>query len=108
MADFKIWDADLHKKYTGVSNGAIKEHFIAVNKQNLPVIARTPVIPEIEQGIERISAFMKQLEHVRRYELLSCHPLGNAKRRALGLEEAGFTTPTPELMKEMEQYAYLR
>ena len=52
MADLKIWDSGLHQQYTGVPNEAIKENFIKLNKLNIPIIARTPVILEIEQGID--------------------------------------------------------
>ena len=108
MADLKIWDNDLHRTYTGVENVKIKEHFQKLNEIGVPVIARTPVIPEIAQGIEEISAFLKQFDHVRKYELLPYHPLGSAKREALGIEADGFNTPSKEYMKELEKYVFIR
>ena len=91
-----------------VENGKIKEHFKKVNELGKPIIARTPVIPEISQGIEEISEFMKQLKHVKQYELLPYHPLGGAKREALGLKADGFTIPSKEYMKELENYVFVR
>ncbi len=108
MADLKIWDPVLHKRYTGVDNERIKAHFKELEKLNIPVIARTPVIPEIDQGISEISAFLKELRNVRQYELLPYHPLGNGKRKALGLPPDPFTVPTQEYRKELEQYVFLR
>lgn len=108
MADLKIWDDEVHKNYTGVSNKKIKEHFVRLNQLGIPIIARTPVIPELSQGIDNISEFLKQLEHVKQYELLPYHPLGGAKREALGLEADGFTVPSVEYMKELEQYVFIR
>ncbi len=108
MADLKIWDSDLHKKYTGVGNEKIIENFENLNKLNIPIIARTPVIPEINQGIDKISAFLKTLPNVREYELLPYHPLGNSKRKALGQKADGFSVPSKEYMKELEKYAYVR
>ena len=108
MADLKIWDNELHKQYTGVENIKIKEHFKKVNELGIPIIARTPVIPEISQGIEEISGFLKQLEHVKQYELLPYHPLGGAKREALGLKADGFTIPSAEFMKELEKNVFIR
>ena len=70
MADLKIWDNMIHKKYTGMGNEKIKEHFIMLNRINIPIIARTPVIPEIDQGIDKISQFLRKLENVKKYELL--------------------------------------
>lgn len=108
MADLKIWDSDLHKKYTGAGNEKIIENFENLNKLNIPIIARTPVIPEINQGIDKISAFLKTLPNVRKYELLPYHPLGNSKRKALGQKADGFSVPSKEYMKELEKYAYVR
>ena len=108
MADLKIWDSNLHKEYTAVGNETIIENFKRLNTLNIPIIARTPVIPEINQGIEKISAFLKTLENVRKYELLPYHPLGNSKRKALGLPPDGLSVPTKEYMKELEKYAYIR
>lgn len=108
MADLKIWDSDLHKKYTGAGNEKIIENFENLNKLNIPIIARTPVIPEINQGIDKISAFLKTLSNVRKYELLPYHPLGNSKRKALGQKADGFSVPSKEYMKELEKYAYVR
>ena len=108
MADLKIWNDEVHKQYTGVSNEKIKEHFIRLNQLGVPIIVRTPVIPEISQGIENISEFLKQLENVKQYELLPYHPLGGAKRQALGLEADGFSIPSADYMKELEKYVFIR
>lgn len=108
MADLKIWNDEVHKQYTGVSNEKIKEHFIRLNQLGVPIIVRTPVIPEISQGIDCISEFLKQLENVKQYELLPYHPLGGAKRQALGLEADGFTIPSADYMKELEKYVFIR
>ena len=116
MADLKIWDEEIHKTYTGVSNEAIKEHFKKLNALGVPIIARTPVIPEIKQDIEQISNFLKGLENVRQYELLPYHPLGESKHTALKaakkVEEAGlaehFTIPDRAYMKEQEKYVFIR
>ncbi len=108
MSDLKIWDDGLHKAYTGVSNEVIKENFIKLNALGIPIIARTPVIPEIEQGIDKISAFLLSLENVVKYELLPYHPLGIAKQKALNIKPTEFSIPTAEYMKELEKYAFIR
>ena len=108
MADLKIWDEDVHREYTGVSNKDIKEHFVMLDKVGVPIIARTPVIPEIEQGIEKISQFMKGLKNVKKYELLPYNSLGESKRIALGKDEIKFSVPTQERMKELNEYAFTR
>jgi len=108
MADLKIWDSARHRQYTGIPNEQIKENFKRINALGLPIIARTPVIPGIEQNIPEIAAFLKGLDNVRQYELLPYHPLGEEKRAALGLEPLSFEIPSKELMKELNQYVFLR
>ena len=108
MADLKIWDDVLHKEYTGVSNEVIIANFRKLDELGIPIIARTPVIPEIEQGIDKISQFLKGLKNVKQYELLPYHPLGEAKRTAMGLEKTQFSVPSKEYMKELEQYVFIR
>lgn len=107
MADFKIWDSALHKNYTGIGNEEIIENFQKLNFLGVPIIARTPIIPEINQGIDKISEFLKTLENVKEYQLLPYHPLGNAKRKALGLDSDGFYAPAKEFMEELKKYAYI-
>lgn len=108
MADLKIWDDGLHKKYTGVSNKVIIENFKKLNSLGVPIIARTPIVPETDQGIPQISAFLKGLENVKQYELLPFHPLGETKRKALGLEKTEFSVPSKEYMKELDKYVFVR
>ncbi len=108
MCDLKIWDSSEHKKYTGVHNERIIENFEKINNLNIPIIARTPVIPEINQGIDKISGFLKTLKNVIQYELLPYHPLGEGKRHSLGLEENTFSIPTEEYMKELDKYVFIR
>ena len=108
MADLKIWDSGIHKTYTGAGNGKIKEHFKMLDTLGVPIIMRTPVIPEIEQGIFDIHNFAKELKNVVKYELLPYHPLGNTKRAALGLKEDGFTVPANQYMEELKKYAFVR
>ena len=106
MADIKIWDDDIHKKYTGVSNKEIILNFKKLNDIGVPIIARTPIIPGIKQDIDKISCFLKNLENVKKYELLPYHPLGNSKAKALGKEVAEFEIPSIEYKKELEKYAF--
>lgn len=108
MADLKIWDDALHRQYTGVSNQAIKEHLKKADALGIPMILRTPVIPQIDQGIPCIAEFVRSLKNARQYELLPYHPLGDTKRQALGQDAPPFTVPTLEFMKEVNRYAFLR
>lgn len=108
MADLKIWDSELHKKYTDVENDRIKENLKKLNELDIPIIVRTPVISEIEQGIDKISEFLKGLKNVVKYELLPYHPLGMVKSTALGTEQQRFEIPDSEYMKELDKYVFIR
>ncbi len=109
MADIKIWDSDLHEKYTGVRNERIKENFLALDALGIPIIARTPVICEIDQGLDRIADFLSGLKNLVSYELLPYHPLGRSKYEALGKSFTEFSVPSKEYMKGLsEKYVYLQ
>lgn len=108
MADFKIWNSEIHRQHTGIPNETIKENFRNLESLGVPIIARTPVIPEIDQGIPEISAFLAGLGNVIKYELLPYHPLGLTKAKALGIQMTEFTTPDDKLMKELNEYAFIR
>lgn len=108
MADLKIWDDDLHKKYTGVSNIIIKENFEKLNTLGIPVIARTPVIPGIMQEIDKIGGFLFGLKNVKKYELLPYHPLGVGKQHALGMQPGKFRIPSKKEMEEVNKYVFIR
>ena len=108
MADLKIWDEQTHKKYTGISNEKIKENFVKLNKLGVPIIARTPVIPEINQEIDKISQFFEKLENVKQYELLPYNALGETKRLALNGTEKRFTVPNKEEMEKLSRWTFKR
>ena len=108
MADLKIWNDSLHQQYTGVSNQIILENFKKLDRIKVPIIARTPVIPEIEQDIPRISEFLSERKNVVKYELLPYHPLGEVKRRALNMEPNHFSVPGKELMDSLQKYTFRR
>ena len=106
LADFKVWNSNIHKEYTGASNETIKENFIKLNKLGVPIYARTPIIPGVDQEIDKISDFLLTLENVKKYELLTYHPLGLPKYAALGLPLPEFEVPEAEYMKELNKYAF--
>ena len=54
-------------------------------------------------GSERIDII-----DVKKYELLPYHPLGNEKRKALGMKVDGFSVPSANDMKELEKYVFIR
>lgn len=108
MCDIKIWNDEKHKKYTGVSGEKIRENIKKADKLGIPILVRTPVIPGINDTIDEIKSiadFVSKLENKAGYELLPYHPLGEGKRKALGIPGAEFKVPTKEKMEELKGYA---
>lgn len=110
MADFKIFDSEVHKQYTGLSNDIIKKNFLRLDELNVPFIVRTPIIPGVNDTIEEIGQirdYIKNFKNIIGYELLPYHPLGVAKQKALGLKEIRFEVPKNDEMEELRKYADL-
>lgn len=108
MTDIKIWDDELHRKYTGIGNRKIKENIILADQLGIPIIVRTPVISGINDSaeqIQNIAGFVRKLKNAVSYELLPYHPLGEAKLKALGREGGHFVIPGKDKMEELKQYA---
>ncbi len=83
-ADMKIYDAELHQKYTGVSNELIKENlkFLLTSEKRDSVTVRTPLIPGFttkEENLASISRFLSGIYPEVHYELLNYNPLAEAK-----------------------------
>lgn len=100
MFDIKTFDGALHKTWTGADNRNILENARKAAGL-LPYIARTPVIPGVNdrpEEIAQIAAFLRGLGgDLRYYELLRFNPLGEGKYTALNMENrfAG-VRPGPE------------
>lgn len=111
IADLKLWDDGEHRRFTGVSNKGIREHFRALDSLGVPIIIRTPVIVGINADPEKIAPiaeFAAGMKNVIQYELLPYHPLGNTKRTALGMKPESFSAPDAVMMKELNTYAFIR
>ena len=109
MADLKIWNDDLHKKYTGVSNKRIKDNFKKLDMLDVPFIVRTPLVAGITdtaENIINIRDFVKNFKNIKKYELLEYNSLGNSKAKALGME-LPHLNGNPKTVKEMKKYADL-
>lgn len=112
-ADFKLYDDEAHKKYTGVSNQRIREHLqlLLHARKGHEVIIRTPLIPGItatEENIASISRFLSGICPEVSYELLNYNPLAEAKYHLVGREygcEGGLERYTSEEMAHFADIA---
>ena len=89
MADVKIWEDEAHRKYTGVSNKNTLENIEKI--RDIPLIVRTPLIPEVTATRENLCAIAGMLagkENLICYQLLNFNPLGASKYQSLAAENA--------------------
>ena len=88
--DIKSLDPVLHKKHTGVDNMLIMRNFARVVEDfpQLPILARTPVIPgfnDTEDDILAIRESIPRRPNIE-FELLAYHRMGQPKYGYLGRE----------------------
>ena len=89
MCDLKIYDDEKHKRITGISNKNILENIKKLDTLGMPVIVRTPLIPGTTDSIENLTAiasYIKNMQHLVRYEILNFNPLGEGKYKGLDKE----------------------
>ncbi len=88
LYDFKHYDRELHREYTGVYNDIIIENLRAIVAAGRPVVARIPVIPRFNVGIKHARGLAGALADigVREVHLLPFHQMGEKKYDELGID----------------------
>ena len=61
IMDIKLYDSDLHKKYTGQDNSKILLNYEILKKSGKPYVIRTPLIPGICDTEENLAKIEKLL-----------------------------------------------
>lgn len=105
MADCKLWNAQAHQQYTGISNEAVLENIRDI--RDIPLIVRTPLIPGITataENLRAIAAFLAGKQNLLYYELLNFNPLGGAKYESLDAPNA-HAQARPYSPEELEAFA---
>lgn len=99
MADLKLFDAKLHRKYTNADNAVILENLRCL-ADRIPLRIRIPVIGGINDNVENMehsARFLSSLNAVEvSVELLAYHDFGIAKAEKVGLRQERFTVPAQE------------
>ena len=108
LHDHKLTDPERHKKWVGVDNHRILANFKQAYETfpGKTFIARTPVIPGVnddEEHIRAVLAFIRPYKNVVDYELLPYFRFGEAKYGFLGrvYELEDFTPPSEETMHRL-------
>lgn len=88
LFDFKLWDAQEHRRYTGVSNRTIQSNLALLAAGGARIILRCPILPMVNQTdahFDRIAALVRRFSpSIETVQLLLYHPLGLEKAAALG------------------------
>jgi len=110
MCDFKLFDSQAHRHWTGIGNETIKENLQRLDELGIPYIVRTPVVPGVtdsDENIAAISGFLKHCKRIRYYELLNYNPLGAPKYQSLSrLDPFKGAKPLPKArMRELASIA---
>ena len=108
LHDHKVTDPERHRKWTAVSNKRIRENQKRAYETfpDKKFIARTPVIPGVNDDEEHIRAvldFIKPYPNVVDYELLPYMRFGESKYEFLGrvYEMKDFDPPTAESLQRL-------
>lgn len=105
MLDIKLFDAEEHHKWVGTDNQLVLKNVKKVEKLGIPIIVRTPLIPDVtdtEHNLIKIAGFLKGMENLLYYELLNFNPLGASKYEALGRENM-FADARPLCKERLEE-----
>ncbi|MGL5436414.1 MAG: glycyl-radical enzyme activating protein [Lachnospiraceae bacterium] len=88
LFDMKHHNTDKHRQYTGVSNELILKNMDWAVNEGIPVIARIPVIPDVNNSPEDAKAFCTLLKDIgiTKVNLLPFHQFGQRKYEMLQLE----------------------
>ena len=84
MMDVKLADPVKHKEYTGVDNACILENLRILQKSKKPHAIRVPLIPDITDTPENLSA-IAELAGDSNVELLPYNAMAGAKYKSVGM-----------------------
>ena len=85
IMDIKLADTLKHKEYTGVYNEQILANFEILKNSGKPYLIRTPLIPNITDTKENLSA-IKEIIGDSNFEEIPYNNLAGAKYKMLGME----------------------
>lgn len=107
LFDLKLMDDTAHKRFTGVSNRSILQNLTLAAHSETPLQVRVPIIPEITDTKENISAitgYLKTLPRLKRIDILPFHNTAAKKYERLGMVNhmKGILPPTQAHMAEIK------
>ena len=102
LYDYKVTDAKLHKKYTGVDNKLILENLKKIDDNGAKTVLRCPIIPganDTEEHFCGIAGVADSLKNILRVEIEPAHTIGEAKYAKMGYEKSALKYVTPTALE---------
>ncbi len=110
IVDLKIWDTELHKKYTGRHNELIKGNFKYLAAKKVKILVRIPLIPGItatKDNIQDIAEFVCSVDNTIPIELINFNNFCESKYRVMGINNDLITGNKPFDKNELDKFYQL-
>ena len=107
LFDIKLMDSDEHRIHTGAANGVILDNLRFAMAAKIPLVARIPVVPGVNDSRQNLEATAELLVRngVRSVDLLPYHLTGHEKYRLLGASASDcFVSPTETHMHKLREH----
>ena len=113
IMDIKHIDDNKHKKYTGQSNEQILDNALFLSKTDIPLIIRTPIIPDFNDNIKdigKIADYIKSFDNLQYYELIGFHNYSENKFCSLDInfETKNIIPPSRDKLEELANAAEMK
>ena len=113
LYDIKHMDPLKHKEYTGLSNELIFANLMKLDKLNIPIEIRMPMIPGLNDSEDNLSAasqFLSEMKNIKRIKLLPYHRLGEGKYERLDMEYKmkNIEPPDKARMEQLSEFVKCR
>ncbi|MGI6215553.1 MAG: glycyl-radical enzyme activating protein [Christensenellales bacterium] len=109
MCDLKVWDNEIHKKWTGVNNDQIISNIKLASQMHIPMVVRVPIVVDVndsETNMQMTAKFIASLNNEIILELLPYHSLGLSKKIVSDIfVPHKFETPSKEKMLDLANIA---
>lgn len=87
LFDFKLFDPEKHRRWTGADNARIRENLIRICEIHPNVVVRIPLIPTVNDTDEEFTdmmRFVRKLRKINSVHILPFHKFGSDKYEMLG------------------------
>ena len=104
LFDIKETDAELHKRYTGVSLAKILESLNIINEKKIPFIIRAPIIPTLNDRpshFKELKSIRESMQFCQGIQVMPYHRIGSYKYALMNKKYIcnGISEPTKEMIE---------